>query len=367
VVGTGAVVVVATVVEGGGVVVVVVVDVIVVEVTDVIVERAADVVAVRFGVEEHATNASRTATPDARRARERSTASYASDQMRARSSDLLALLVAAALCTGCGASAHRTRSTGSTVAVTTTVPTTSTTVAPTTPTSTVPVSTTVATAPITSPTITPPTPAPTPTTPPLLVTRLNGVGDAGQVIAVAAAGYGANTATFTAYQRTSTGWQQVFGPWLAHVGRNGFAPSGAKREGDGRTPSGSYGLSFFFGVRRNPGVRFPYRDVTGPWIVWDDDASSANYNEWIDTRTQSAGTDPEPMHVPGVYDYGAVIAYNTSRTPGLGSAIFLHVSSGGSTAGCVSLPTSELLAVLRWLDPGRSPRIVMGTTTAITS
>ena len=308
-VGAGAVVVVATVVEGG--VVVVVVDVIVVVVTDVVVERAAEVVAVRFGVEEHATNASRTATPDVRRTRERSTASYASYQMRARSSALLALLVAAALCTGCGASAHRTRATGSTVAVTTTPPTTSTTVAPTTTTTTVPASTTVATAPNTTPATAPPTPASTPTTPPLLVTRLNGVGDAGQVIAVAASGYGANTATFTAYQRTSTGWQQVFGPWLAHIGRNGFAPSGAKREGDGRTPSGSYGLSFFFGVRGNPGVKFPYRDVTGSWIVWDDDASSANYNEWIDTRTQSAGTNPEPMHVPGVYDYGAVIAYNT--------------------------------------------------------
>ncbi|MDQ1467072.1 MAG: hypothetical protein QOH10_1487 [Actinomycetota bacterium] len=202
---------------------------------------------------------------------------------------------------------------------------------------------------------------------PLLVTRLNGVGDAGQVIAVAASGYGVNTATFTAYQRTATGWQQVFGPWLAHIGRNGFAPSGAKREGDGRTPSGAFGFSFFFGVRGNPGVKFPYRDVTGSWIVWDDDSSSANYNLWIDTRTQSAGTSPEPMHVPGVYDYGGVIAYNTSRTPGLGSAIFLHVSSGGSTAGCVSLPTSELLSVLRWLDPARSPRIVMGTTAAITS
>ena len=28
------------------------------------------------------------------------------------------------------------------------------------------------------------------------------------------------------------------------------------------------------------------------------------------------------------YDYGAVIAYNTARTPGLGSAIFLHINIG---------------------------------------
>ena len=58
-----------------------------------------------------------------------------------------------------------------------------------------------------------------------------------------------------------------------------------------------------------------------------------------------------------VYRYAAVIAYNTARTPGLGSAIFLHVGTGSSTAGCVSLPQRRLLAVLKWLKPGRSPRI----------
>lgn len=271
---------------------------------------------------------------------------------------------------GCGRSAHDARTSSSPRSIpsssTTRVPRTT---APTTttlprPTTTVPPTTVAPTAPATNPA--PVTQAPPPS-PPLLVTRLNGVGNAGQVIAVAAPGYGATTATFTAYQRTATGWQQVFGPWLAHLGRNGFAPSGAKREGDGRTPSGSYGFSFFFGVRANPGVKFQYRTVGGNSIVWDDDSTSANYNEWIDTRSQSAGVGPEPMYVPGVYDYGAVIAYNTQRTPGLGSAIFMHVSNGGSTAGCVSLPESQLVSVLQWLDPNRAPRIVMGTTAAITS
>ena len=199
------------------------------------------------------------------------------------------------------------------------------------------------------------------------MTRLNGVGAARQVIAVSASGYGVNTATFTAYTRAGSGWQQTFGPWLAHIGRNGFAPSGAKREGDGRTPSGSYGFSFFFGVDANPGVRFPWRTVSGPWIVWDDDPASANYNLWIDDRAQAAGANPEPMDRVPVYAYGAVIDYNPARTPGLGSAIFMHVSSGGSTAGCVSLPVGELLSVLRWLDPAQAPRIVMGTASAITS
>ena len=67
------------------------------------------------------------------------------------------------------------------------------------------------------------------------------------------------------------------------------------------------------------------------------------------------------------YDTGAVIAYNDARTPGLGSAIFLHVSSGRSTAGCVSLPYDELLDVLRWLDPAQAPRIAIGTQSSLTS
>ena len=67
------------------------------------------------------------------------------------------------------------------------------------------------------------------------------------------------------------------------------------------------------------------------------------------------------------YGAGAVIAYNEARTPGLGSAIFLHLSSGGSTAGCVALPSSELLSLLRWLDPARQPRIIIGTLASMIS
>jgi L,D-peptidoglycan transpeptidase YkuD (ErfK/YbiS/YcfS/YnhG family) len=63
------------------------------------------------------------------------------------------------------------------------------------------------------------------------------------------------------------------------------------------------------------------------------------------------------MHNAPAYGYAAVIAYNTARTPGLGSAIFLHVGTGTATAGCVSLPVTELLKVLRWLKPADSPKI----------
>jgi L,D-peptidoglycan transpeptidase YkuD (ErfK/YbiS/YcfS/YnhG family) len=287
--------------------------------------------------------------------------------MPSRSTERRFLLVLLVVAAGCGSSAAHTAA--SSVAPTAAVApaTTSGTLRPpaTTTTTAAPTTTSAAPAPVTAAPATT-TPATSPPAAPLLVTRLSGVGNAGQVIAVSASGYGATTATFTAYQRTTRGWQEVFGPWTAHIGRNGFAPPAQKREGDGRTPSGSYGFSFFFGVDANPGVRFSYRGIPGPWIVWDDDPSSPSYNEWVDDRVASAGVGPEPMHV-SAYAYGAVIDYNAQRTPGLGSAIFMHVSNGGSTAGCVSLPTSELLLVLRWLDPSRAPRIIMGTAATITS
>jgi L,D-peptidoglycan transpeptidase YkuD (ErfK/YbiS/YcfS/YnhG family) len=178
-----------------------------------------------------------------------------------------------------------------------------------------------------------------------------------QLVTVTAASYGATQAELTAYRRIDGRWHRVLGPWVTWIGRNGLAPPGAKREGDGRTPSGTFGFSFFFGVDPDPGVRFPYRRVNG-FDVWDDDPSSPLYNEWVDDRYANPGADPEPMEV-SAYDYGAVIAYNTARTPGLGSAIFLHINIGTPTAGCVTLPVGELLEILRWLNPAASPRIAM--------
>jgi L,D-peptidoglycan transpeptidase YkuD (ErfK/YbiS/YcfS/YnhG family) len=179
-----------------------------------------------------------------------------------------------------------------------------------------------------------------------------------QLVTVTAASYGATQAQLTAYQRVDGRWRRVFGPWTAWIGRNGLAPPGAKREGDGRTPSGTFGFQFFFGVDRNPGVHFAYRRVYA-YDVWDDDPASPLYNEWVDERYANPGADPEPMDV-SAYDYGAVIAYNTARTPGLGSAIFLHINIGTPTAGCVTLPVGELLEILRWLNPAALPRIEMG-------
>jgi L,D-peptidoglycan transpeptidase YkuD (ErfK/YbiS/YcfS/YnhG family) len=179
-----------------------------------------------------------------------------------------------------------------------------------------------------------------------------------QLVTVTAASRGTTYATLRACQVTGTKNTLVFGPWTARVGAGGIAAPGGKREGDGRTPSGTYRFGFFFGVNPNPGVAFPYRHASSD-DFWDDDPASARYNLWVDAKSVSPGRRPEPMHVAPAYDYAAVISCNTARKPGLGSAIFLHAATGRATAGCVSLPAAELVKVLRWLRPGEHPAITI--------
>ena len=179
-----------------------------------------------------------------------------------------------------------------------------------------------------------------------------------QLVTVSAASYGTSWAKLSTFVWTGTTWAHRKGPWTARIGQDGMAVPGQKIEGDLLTPQGTYGFSFMFGVQPNPGVRFSWRHAY-TYDYWDDDPSSPLYNEWVDTRTQNPGASPEPMHNVPVYNYAAVIAYNRARVPGVGSAIFLHVGDGSATAGCVSLPVTRLLVVLRWLNPARHPVIAM--------
>lgn len=129
-----------------------------------------------------------------------------------------------------------------------------------------------------------------------------------------------------------------------------------------------YGFGTMFGQRANPGVKFPYRqaDANSVWV--DDRAfSSPYYNTWQeDPALHNNGELLDSPAFATAYAYAVDIAYNTSPVvAGKGSAIFLHVSTGGGTAGCVSVAQSNLLEILHWLDPTKDPVIVMGTSSTI--
>jgi L,D-peptidoglycan transpeptidase YkuD (ErfK/YbiS/YcfS/YnhG family) len=184
-------------------------------------------------------------------------------------------------------------------------------------------------------------------TPPLCP-RVPDVGSATQVVLVV--GYG-GSATVRACRRDGTRWVSVLGTMHGHVGYAGVAPPGAKREGDGRTPGGVFGLSYGFGLDPDPGVRFGWRRV-GPADVWVDDPSSALYNTWQREPADGRWRSAEQLDDRRSYALAQVVAYNTARVPGRGSAIFLHVDHASPTTGCVSVPRSQLVALFRWERPG---------------
>lgn len=171
---------------------------------------------------------------------------------------------------------------------------------------------------------------------------------AGQVLLVVGQG---TRAMITACARRSDGrYVRQLGPYRGWVGYRGVAAPGRKREGDGRTPAGVFALRSGFGSVANPGLRLGWLRVDGA-DVWVDDARSRLYDTHQRLPARGRWASAERMLQPA-YRYAQVIGYNSAHVPGRGSAIFLHVSTGGPTAGCVSLSSAGLLRVLRWERPG---------------
>ena len=167
-----------------------------------------------------------------------------------------------------------------------------------------------------------------------------------QVVLVDSSG---SSAAVRACRRSGGRYLLDLGPYSGHVGRNGV--SWSKREGDLRTPAGTYPLRGGFGARGNPGLALGWFRVDSS-DVWVDDSGSSLYNTHQRKPVNGRWDSAENLLTTPAYNYAQVIGYNESRTPGKGSAIFFHVDTGGGTAGCVSLPTDSLLAVLRWERSG---------------
>jgi L,D-peptidoglycan transpeptidase YkuD (ErfK/YbiS/YcfS/YnhG family) len=160
-----------------------------------------------------------------------------------------------------------------------------------------------------------------------------------------------SSAVIRACERRNGTWVSVLGKMYGHVGLNGVAAPGAKREGDRRTPSGVFSLGTGFGVLSDPGTWFSWRR-TSTRDVWVDDPTSSLYNTHQVKPANGRWNSAEDLYVPGAYDYVQVVDYNTARVPGRGSGIFLHVDHYSGTHGCISLPRAQLLQVFRWERPG---------------
>ena len=164
------------------------------------------------------------------------------------------------------------------------------------------------------------------------------------------------TGTLTAFQRVGQEWKVVLGPTKAKVGSLGVGEPG---DGIHRTPEGTFTFDQAFGREPNPGTKMPYFQATNQdW--WDEDASSPTYNTHVRSATNPSAITENLYDSGPVYDYAVNIAVNPRRIPGKVSGIFLHVTDGNPTWGCVAIGREEMKSVLTWLDPAAAPRITIG-------
>lgn len=160
-----------------------------------------------------------------------------------------------------------------------------------------------------------------------------------------------SSATLTMHEKTDGVWRQILSS-SAYVGKNGI---GNTREGDKKTPTGTFNLKTPFGIKSNPGTSLDYVKVTKNHY-WCGTSGSKYYNQLIDTRvTDRARTSSDEYLISyrGVYNYAAFIDYNASGQEGKGSCIFLHCTGSNKyTAGCVAVPESVMIKILKELKSG---------------
>ncbi|MEW4276572.1 SH3 domain-containing protein, partial [Priestia megaterium] len=188
--------------------------------------------------------------------------------------------------------------------------------------------------------------------PKLVVDSFKTLGNAQQVILVTADNYDTKSAKIQTFEKVDGKWKQVLTA-NGVLGQKGFAL--AKKEGDMESPTGKYTIGTAFGRYANPGTKLPYRKITSN-DVWVDDSKSSLYNTWQQKPANGRWTSAENMDIPA-YDYGFVINYNESRTPGKGSAIFFHVGTN-YTAGCTATSKEQVVSILKWLNPEKNPVII---------
>ncbi|WP_051314962.1 L,D-transpeptidase family protein [Alteribacter aurantiacus] len=149
-------------------------------------------------------------------------------------------------------------------------------------------------------------------------------------------------------------WSNAKGSWERKMQVDGFLGSGGttdpdkKQEGDKKSPLGIYKVSTPFGTE-DPGTNHPFTNIT-PRSYWISNPLDVHYNTWQE-RDHSHKDDEHLISLKDEYKYAMVIEYNTDQcVKGKGSAIFLHISNGTPTLGCVSVPEAQMRMLMQELD-----------------
>jgi L,D-peptidoglycan transpeptidase YkuD (ErfK/YbiS/YcfS/YnhG family) len=183
------------------------------------------------------------------------------------------------------------------------------------------------------------------------VRKLKAARGATQIVVVAA--IGKTTAWVSMHEKGEDGrWREVM-TTPGFIGKNGL---GKTKEGDGKTPVGTFRFTRAFGLARNPGCAISYTHVNEHLYWSGDPRPGMRYNELVDIRRHPRLSKQDSEHLieyPVHYKYALNISYNEKGEPGLGSAIFMHCfgPKWPYTGGCVALPEDKMLYVMRHVKP----------------
>ncbi len=138
------------------------------------------------------------------------------------------------------------------------------------------------------------------------------------------------------------------------LGKRGVIPAADGREGDGKTPAGTYPLRRVFyrpDRQEAPITELPVVPLS-PEFGWCDAPDSPHYNKLV--RLPFGPSHEKMWRDDHLYDLVLVLGHNDAPVvPGMGSAIFLHVAREGlsPTEGCVALKVDDVCRFLRQIAP----------------
>ncbi len=186
---------------------------------------------------------------------------------------------------------------------------------------------------------------------PKWVTDLPAAKTSDQLFVVAA--YDKTTAWVSMHEKDADGKWQMIMSTPGYIGKNGL---GKTKEGDGKTPVGTFGFNAAFGIADDPGCAIPYTKVDND-IYWSGDVRDGMaYNKLVDIKDYPELDKDNSEHIIDYtrqYQYCLNISYNAECTPGAGSAIFLHCLGPCKpyTGGCVAIPENQMKCVMQLVKP----------------
>lgn len=176
---------------------------------------------------------------------------------------------------------------------------------------------------------------------------------ASQLLVVAAVSQ--TDAIVSMHEKDASGtWRQLIST-PGYIGKNGL---GKTKEGDSKTPKGTFHFNAAFGIAADPGCAIPYHQVTQDDYWSGDPREGHAYNtlvsikDYPDLDVKNKNTE-HIIDCVYEYQYCLNVSYNEECIPGVGGAIFLHcfAKTRTYTGGCVSIPKECMKEVMQRVDP----------------